>query len=64
MPNRNYAAIPDPELTLESVRNSVVALKEAVEVLTRQRQPIEAGAVTWQDLLDLGLIERVQIPRR
>jgi hypothetical protein len=40
----------------ESIPDTIDALKENVEVLTRQRKPIEAAAVTWQDLVDLGLI--------
>ena len=64
MPNRSYKAIPEPAATLESLRESLSAAKEAIEVLTRQRKPIEAGAVTWQDLVDLGLIASDQVPTR
>lgn len=65
MPNNNsYKAIPDPQATPQSLRESVLALKETVEVLTRQRRPIAAGAVTWQDLVDLGLIKMSQVPTR
>jgi hypothetical protein len=59
-----YPSIPDPIATPESLRQSVTQLKEAVEILTRQRKPITAGAVTWQDLLDLELITLEQVPRR
>lgn len=60
----NYKAIPDPQATPESLQQAVIALKETVEILTRQRRPIANGAVTWQDLLDLGLIVADQVPRR
>jgi hypothetical protein len=49
---------------VESLRVVVVALKQAVEVLTRQRKPVSAGAVTWQDLVDLGVITSDQVPTR
>jgi hypothetical protein len=49
---------------VNSLRASVVAVKEVVEVLTRQRKPITSAAVTWQDLVDLGLITSAQVPAR
>lgn len=64
MPNRDYGAIPEPMPNLESMRASITALKQAIEILTRQRKPITAGAVTWQDLLDLDLITPDQVPAR
>jgi len=60
----DYRAIPDPAPTVESLQRSVQALKETVEILTRQRRPVGAGAVTWQDLLDLELIASGQVPSR
>lgn len=62
--SNKYPAIPDPSGTNENLRQSVAALKESVEILTRQRRPVEAGAVSWRDLVDLGLISPEQLPRR
>lgn len=64
MPNKHYNAIPDPGSSPESLRQSVLALKESMEVLTRQRKPVGAGAVTWDDLVSLGLILPSQVPAR
>jgi len=59
-----HNAIPEPLPDLESLRLSIQAAKEIVEVLTRQRKPIESAAVTWQDLVDLELIAPDQVPSR
>jgi hypothetical protein len=64
VPNNHYKAIPDPLPDLNSLRETALATKEAVEVLTRQRQPVLAGAVTWQDLVDLKLISLGKVPTR
>ena len=58
-----YQAIPDPQIAPESLLATGAALKETVEVLAGQRKPRASAAVTWNDLLDLGLITVEQIPR-
>lgn len=63
---RKYPGIPDPTMTMEGLFQTVMALKEAVELLTGQRGAslkIVTSGVTWADLIELGLIERDQIPR-
>lgn len=55
-------AIPEPVETLHSLRNSVLANKEVVETLSGQRGNILDCAVTWGDLIDLGLIKKDQAP--
>jgi hypothetical protein len=57
-----YPAIPDPSNDPTSLRISVLALKEAFEIITRQRKNVANAAVTWQDLVNLGLIQASQIP--
>lgn len=47
-----FPAISDPIQTIESLHNTILELKQAVETLTRQRKVLDS-AVTWQDLLDL-----------
>jgi hypothetical protein len=43
---------------------TVQALKQALETILGQRRGSRVtSAVTWQDLVDLGLIEVEQIPR-
>lgn len=60
---QKYPAIPDPILDLNSVREATAALKEGQEILTRIRGDRSLSAVTWQDLLALGLIKPDQIPK-
>lgn len=63
MPN-TYGSVPEPQPTLGSLHQCVLALKQGFEILTRQRRPADAGAVTWADLVDLGLIDPSQVPKR
>ena len=58
-----YSAIPVPTDNAVSLKNTVVALKENVEVLTSQRGDRLNAAVTWQDLLDLELVTPLQVPK-
>lgn len=58
-----YPAIPEPQAEINSVRDTSAAIKETVEVLTRQRGTRSFSAVTWEDLLGLGLITPDQIPK-
>jgi len=56
--------IPDPQADPESLRQTVLSLKEGVEVLSGQRGGPLNAAVTWQDLVDLGLVTPARVPRR
>ncbi len=58
-----YPAIPEPQADVLSLRTSSAALKETVEMLTQQRGNKLNAAVTWQDLVDLGLALPTQVPR-
>lgn len=58
-----YPAIPEPQAEINSVRDTAAALKETVEVLTQQRGTRSLSAVTWQDLLALGLVTADQVPK-
>lgn len=58
-----YPSIPEPVAETNSIRDCAAAMKETVEVLTQQRGDRSLSAVTWQDLLSLGLITADQIPR-
>lgn len=57
-----YPAIPDPNLTPESMRDSMITVKQAFEIHSGQRGKRLDAAVTWQDLVDLGLIEASRVP--
>lgn len=56
-------SIPMPSTDTTSLRNTALALKENVEILTQQRGDRAMSAVTWDDLVALGLISQVQVPR-
>lgn len=56
--------IPDPGLSNESLRETAVMTKQAIEILAGQRvvKNKANAAVTWNDLVNLGLITPLQIP--
>lgn len=59
-----YPSIPDPNLDPKSLRDSVLALKQAFEIHSHQRGTPLNAAVTWQDLVNLGLITAAQVPAK
>ena len=59
---RNQMTVPEPYENLSSLRSTALATKELVEVLTGQRGQAADIAVTWGDLIDLGLIKPDQVP--
>lgn len=74
---RVWPTIPEPANTIESLHASVSATKEVCEILTAQRgTPVVmqtmtgrntlsnlSAAVTWADLLELGVIKPEQVPK-
>ena len=50
-------AIPHPGTSVTALRESVLTMKEHIEVLTNVRGELLDKAVTLQDLLTLGLIQ-------
>jgi hypothetical protein len=57
-----YPPIPDPSADPVALRSTALALKETAEILTRQRGDRAKSAVTWDDLVELGLILPSQVP--
>ena len=57
-----YPAIPEPTTDPVSLRDTALAAKQAFEMLSRQRGNIRNAAVTWQDLVDQGLITAAKVP--
>jgi hypothetical protein len=55
-------AISEPTTEPESLRQAALQLKEGVEILSGQRGTKLNAAVTWQDLVNLGLILPSQVP--
>lgn len=63
MPKRQIATVPEPYENLHSLLTAVRALKELAEGLTGQRGTLDDRAVTWGDLVQLGLIKPDQVPK-
>lgn len=57
-----YPSIPEPTTTPEGLRDVAVATKQAIEILVGVRGGRLNAAVTWQDLVDKGLILPSQVP--
>lgn len=54
--------IPQPTPTLDGLMASVLAIKEMVEVLAAQRGDPRDTAVTWRQLLELGIVTPHDVP--
>lgn len=63
MRTNRYPSIPDSSTDPEALRKTDLFLKETLEIMTGVRGNRAHSVVTWQDLLDLGLIVPEQIPR-
>jgi hypothetical protein len=61
--SRKLPTIPEPYENLPSLRVATMALKEGVEMLSGQRGDADDCAVTWGDLIRLGLIKQDQVPK-
>lgn len=59
---RRQPAIPHPDATVLSMHQTLMQLVEAVQMLQGQRGSVSDCAVTWGELLALGLIKEDQIP--
>jgi hypothetical protein len=55
--------VPNPAPDLPSLQVTVLALKELAEVLAGQRGDPRDVAVTWGDLLDLGIVKPPDVPQ-
>ncbi len=58
-----FPSIPQPKPEMQSMHSAMLALKEAVEVMTNQRGSAGSSVVTWDHLVSLGLIDQSQIPK-
>ncbi|HVQ48910.1 MAG TPA: hypothetical protein VMS92_02590 [Mycobacterium sp.] len=64
MAKRSKATVPVPDQTLPGLQAAVMGLKEIAEVLDGQRGNMLDAAVTWQDLVDLGIVKPANVPAR
>lgn len=58
-----YPSIPDPTTAPENLLDATLALKQAMEIVTGQRGDKLHTAVTWADLVALGVITKDQVPK-
>jgi hypothetical protein len=56
-----FTAIPEPVATVEALYATVLALREAVQTLNGQRDPM-LGALTYQDAALRGWIKESEAP--
>lgn len=59
---KRQVSIPVPYEDVKSLYRTVMALKELTECLAGQRGGLANVAVTWQDLIDHGVIKPEQAP--
>lgn len=59
-----FPAIPHPHPDVKSLHTTMLALKEAVEVLTKQRGNPSNSSVVWNDLVALGIVNAAQVPTK
>jgi len=60
---KKFPGIPDPSRSVDGMFETVTTMKQVMETMAGQRRGSRPqSAVTWQDLVDLGLIEELQIP--
>lgn len=58
-----YPSIPEPTTDPEALRRTALEVKETIEILTAVRGNRLNSAITWQDLIDLGLATPTQVPK-
>lgn len=57
-----YPAIPEPTREPVEIQNSLLAVKENIELLTAQRPSMDHASVTWGDLVRLGIVQMEDVP--
>ena len=60
---RDIVTIPEPVENLGALYRTSVSLKQAVDTLTGQTNEVGERAVTWNDLLRLGLVTKPDLPQ-
>jgi hypothetical protein len=58
-------SIPVPTMDSRSLQASLMVAKQAIELLAGQSGNDQSNAaVTWQDLVTLGIINQAQVPKK
>lgn len=59
-----FPGIPEPSADPQALLATVQAMKVALETILGQRRGSKiTSGVTWEDLVNLGIVEREQVPR-
>ena len=58
-----YPPIPEPSTDTEALRRADMAIKETLEIMNGVRGNRFDAVVTWQDLVNLGIIVPEQVPK-
>jgi hypothetical protein len=61
---RRMATVPMPVQELGSLYRSAVASKELLDTLAGQTPSVGDAAVTFNDLVRFGLIDRARVPKQ
>lgn len=61
--NAPRPAIPAPVANVEALTQVAIAVKENIEQMNGVYEPA-TRSVTWQDLYDLGLIDKQRMPKQ
>lgn len=62
--SNKYPAIPEPRPDVPAIYDTLVAVKQTVEMLAGVRGVRRDDPVTWGELVTLGIIAEDQIPKR
>jgi hypothetical protein len=59
-----YPSIPNPTSAPNGTIDSVLAVKQTIEILTNVSGDVLDSAVTWRQLVALGVIAPTAVPKR
>jgi hypothetical protein len=62
MPQK-YPAISEPTNDINSLRDALTSAKQAIEIITNQRGDPLTSMVSWGDLVRLGVVTPLQVPK-
>lgn len=54
---RSWSALPAPQNSVDSINSAVIALKERVQVQSRERGSVLASFTTVEDMINVGVID-------
>lgn len=54
---RSWSALPAPQNDIDSINNTVVALKERIQVQSRERGSVLSSFTTVEDMINVGVID-------